>query len=264
MCVYSSLVASIWVWVSILVIGLCWSACAGGSSGGADRGGEVEDRFFTQEEKSAFAQERERMVVRQIARRGVKNPAVLAAFQKTPRHLFVPDGHRRQAYSDWPLPIGYGQTISQPYIVALMTQHADVQPDEKVLEIGTGSGYQAAILANLAKEVYTIEIVEPLCHRAEKDLRRVGYRNVHVRCGDGYVGWPEHAPFDAVILTAAPPKIPQPLIDQLKPGGRLIAPVGASDQKLVEIRKDESGKISERVIEYVRFVPMTGKAQEQR
>jgi protein-L-isoaspartate(D-aspartate) O-methyltransferase len=220
------------------------------------------DRPYTEEEKTAFAQERERMVVRQIARRGVKNPTVLTAFRKTPRHLFVPDEHRKQAYNDWPLPIGYGQTISQPYIVALMTQHADIQPEEKVLEIGTGSGYQTAILANLAKEVYTIEIVDHLCERARSDLRRAGYQNVHVRCGDGYVGWPGQAPFDAVIVTAAPPKIPQPLIDQLKPGGRLIAPVGASDQQLVELRKDERGQITERVIEYVRFVPMTGKAQE--
>lgn len=207
---------------------------------------------------------REAMVSEQIAARGVKDPAVLRALRTVPRHEFVPAEFRRRAYGDHPLPIGEDQTISQPYIVALMTELAGVKRGSRVLEIGTGSGYQAAVLAELGAEVWTIEIIEPLGRRAAEDLRRTGYDKVHCRIGDGYAGWPEAAPFDAIIITAAPPKVPQPLLDQLKPGGRLVVPEGEHDQELVVYRKDEAGRVRREFTEHVRFVPMTGKAQEKR
>jgi protein-L-isoaspartate(D-aspartate) O-methyltransferase len=168
------------------------------------------------------------MVIEQIAGfgRGITNARVIAAMSKVPRHLLVPEGVRGQAYEDRPLPIGFGQTISQPYIVAFMTERLEVKPTDRVLEIGTGSGYQAAVLAELAAEVYTIEIVQPLAERAAADLKSLGYTNVFVRAGDGYKGWPEAAPFDAIIVTCAPEKVPQPLIGQLKEGGRMIIPLG--------------------------------------
>ena len=168
------------------------------------------------------------MVREQIAGRDVRDPRVLAALAHVPRHELVPDEMREYAYEDRPLPIGHGQTISQPYVVAYMTEQLRLRGDERVLEIGTGSGYQAAVLAELAREVYSIEIVEELGERARADLARLGYSNVHVRVGDGYRGWPEQAPFDAIIVTAAPGHVPQPLIDQLAVGGRLVLPVGRS------------------------------------
>jgi len=204
---------------------------------------------------------RNRMVEEQIVARGVKDERVLAAMRKVPRHLFVPENLIPEAYDDTPLPIGHGQTISQPYIVALMTELLQLSGDEKVLEVGTGSGYQAAILGELAKEVYTIEIVEPLAKQAAERLRELGYTNVHVRHGDGYDGWPEQAPFDGIIVTAAPERIPKPLLDQLKPGGRLVIPVGAWSQDLLVVSKSPDGKITRRVVIPVRFVPMTGKAE---
>jgi len=167
------------------------------------------------------------MINEQIRSRGVVDPRVLAAMGKVPRDRFVPDDVAERAYDDRPLPIGHGQTISQPYIVGYMSEALGVLPDHRVLEIGTGSGYQAAILGELAKEVYTIEIVTELASRAESTLRELGYSNVHVRAGDGYAGWPEQAPFDRIMVTAAPEQIPQPLLDQLAVGGRLVAPVGA-------------------------------------
>ncbi|HEY8430568.1 MAG TPA: protein-L-isoaspartate(D-aspartate) O-methyltransferase, partial [Sandaracinaceae bacterium] len=185
------------------------------------------------------ADERARMVAEQM--RDVRDPRVLAAMRAVPRHRFVPPEEARFAYDDRPLSIGHGQTISQPYIVALMTELADVTRGERVLEIGTGSGYQAAILAELGAEVYTIEIVRPLGERAAALLRELGYANVRARIGDGYRGWPEHAPFDAILLTAAPPEIPRPLLDQLAVGGRLVAPVGTGDQELVVVRRTEQG-----------------------
>lgn len=202
--------------------------------------------------------ERERMVRQQIEERGVRNPAVLKAMRATPRHLFVPESVRSQAYADGPLPIGYGQTISQPYIVASMTELLDPAPTHRVLEIGTGSGYQAAILSALVKEVYSIEIVPELGASASALLRKLGYHNVYVKIGDGYQGWPEKAPFDRIILTAAPPEIPQTLIDQLAPGGKMVAPVGQGvwDQELYVIEKDKHGKVSRRAVYGVRFVPM--------
>lgn len=201
------------------------------------------------------------MVEEQIAGRGVENTAVLDALRQVPRHLFIPENVRDQAYEDHPLPIGEGQTISQPYIVALMTQLADLGPDDKVLEIGTGSGYQAAVLSRLAREVYSIEILEPLGRRAAGILQRLGYDNVHVRVGDGYGGWPEEAPFDAILVTAAAPdQPPPPLEEQLKVGGRMVIPVGKYFQDLVVLTRTQKGKVSRSVIP-VRFVPMTGEIE---
>ncbi|NOX36904.1 MAG: protein-L-isoaspartate(D-aspartate) O-methyltransferase [Calditrichaeota bacterium] len=209
----------------------------------------------------AFQEARKRMVETQIRARGVKDARVLKAMEKVPRHRFVPEHLWDEAYFDEPLPIGYGQTISQPYVVAYMTEQLGLTGDEKVLEIGTGSGYQAAILAELAKEVYTIEIIPELGKRAAEVLKELGYENVHVRIGDGYRGWPEAAPFDAIILTAAPDHVPQPLLDQLKVGGRMILPLGDFYQDLVLITKTEKGIKKERKIP-VRFVPMTGEAEK--
>ena len=183
---------------------------------------------------------------------------VLDVMAQVPRHELVPREARAAAYLDTPLPIGDGQTISQPYIVALMTELADVQPNEKVLEVGTGSGYQAAVLSGLAANVYTIEIVVRLGRTAAAALARLGYRNVEVKIGDGYGGWPEHAPFDAIVITAAPKEIPAALVDQLAPGGKLVAPVGGSsfEQQLTVLEKDRDGKISKREVLPVRFVPL--------
>jgi len=190
---------------------------------------------------------------------------VMAAVAKVPRHEFVPDGERRNAYANRPLPIGLGQTISQPYIVALMTDLMEVRSGGRVLEIGTGSGYQAAVLAELAGTVYTIEIVEPLAREAQERLKRLGYRNVMTKVGDGYRGWPEQAPFDAIMVTAAPREVPQPLIDQLKPGGRLVVPVGGQTdgQALLLIEKQPDGTITRRNVLAVRFVPLTDKSGKQ-
>ena len=208
------------------------------------------------------APDRERMVREQIAGRGISDPRVLAALSRVPRHELVPAELRAYAYQDRPLPIGHGQTISQPYVVAYMTEQLELSGDERVLEVGTGSGYQAAVLAELAREVYSIEIVAALGERARADLARLGYRNVQVRVGDGYRGWPEQAPFDAIIVTAAPGHVPQPLIDQLAVGGRLILPVGEFDQELLRIERDADGIRHERLID-VRFVPMRGEAERQ-
>ncbi len=204
---------------------------------------------------------RHRMVAGQIRARGVTDPRVLDAMARVPRHLFVPDAVRAQAYDDYPLPIGEQQTISQPYIVALMTSLLELDGDERVLEIGTGSGYQAAVLAELAREVYTIEILEPLSAQAQKALAGLGYQNIRFRVGDGWSGWPEAAPFDDIIVTAAPEKIPQPLLDQLKVGGRLVIPVGSFFQDLLVLTKTATGLEKRNVIP-VRFVPMTGEAQK--
>jgi protein-L-isoaspartate(D-aspartate) O-methyltransferase len=220
-------------------------------------------QLATQESEATFRDLREIMVREQLVRRGIKDKAVLTAFRKVPRHRFVPAELRSEAYSDGPLPIGNRQTISQPEIVAMMTEL--IKPDKtmRVLEIGTGSGYQAAILAECVKQVDSIEVVEVLGKRAEAVLRELGYRNVKTRIGDGYEGWPDRAPYDAIILTAAPPHdIPQPLLDQLRPGGTLVAPIGRSEQRLVRVTKTEGGYKRE-VIADVRFVPMTGKAQEK-
>jgi protein-L-isoaspartate(D-aspartate) O-methyltransferase len=215
-----------------------------------------------QSPEDVYAENRERMVKTQIESRGVKDRLVLEAMREVPRHLFVPDGLRNQAYTDGPLPIGEGQTISQPYIVALMTELLGLKGGERVLEIGTGSGYQAAILAEIAGEVYSIEIICSLAKSAETRLNAMGYENITVRCADGYQGWKEHAPFDGVIVTAAPDHIPQPLVDQLKVGGRLVIPVGDVFQELMVITKTETGTKKMNVIP-VRFVPMTGEAERR-
>jgi protein-L-isoaspartate(D-aspartate) O-methyltransferase len=200
---------------------------------------------------------RTRMVDEQLAERGIRNERVLDAMRAVPRHEFVPAERRKDAYEDRPLPIGYDQTISQPYIVALMTQELQPAATDKVLEIGTGSGYQAAVLAKLVRDVYSIEIVEPLGTRATADLRRLGFKNVHTKIGDGYAGWPEEAPFVAVIVTCAPDKVPPALVEQLKDGGRMVIPVGdARSQKLFVMVK-RGGKMETRDEVDVRFVPMT-------
>jgi protein-L-isoaspartate(D-aspartate) O-methyltransferase len=203
---------------------------------------------------------REGMVERQIESRGVRQPEVLRAMAMVPRHLFVPEARRSEAYEDRPLSIGEGQTISQPYIVARMTELLALDDDDRVLEIGTGSGYHAAVLSRVAGEVWTIEIIPSLAARARRTVEELGYDNIHFRVGDGYRGWPEEAPFDAVILTAAPPAIPPPLLDQLAEGGRLVAPVGSGVQTLQLFVKAADGVVKRDVLP-VMFVPMTGEAQ---
>lgn len=228
--------------------GACWSQVAG------PRGGRGPD------DEARYEAARRKMVTVQIAARGVTDSAVLAALNTVPRHRFVPADLRASAHDDGPLPIGGGQTISQPYIVGLMTELVRPRPEMRVLEIGTGSGYQAAVLSRCVAEVDTIEVLPTLGHRAEKLLAELGYRNVRVRTGDGYDGWPERAPFDAIVLTAAPPEVPRPLLQQLRVGGRLVAPVGqGGSQQLVVITRTETG-FSRQVVAPVAFVPMVGKA----
>ena len=205
------------------------------------------------------ATERSRMVDTQILARGIADERVLTAMRKVPRHLFMPRDVQPYAYDDRPLPIGFDQTISQPYIVAYMTEAIEPTATKKVLEIGTGSGYQAAVLAECVAEVYTIEIVRELAERAAGTLERLGYRNVHVRAGDGYAGWPEAAPFDAILVTAAPDHVPQPLVDQLAVGGTLVVPVGRGVQEMTVVRRTAAGLTETKTLP-VRFVPMTGKA----
>jgi len=209
-----------------------------------------------------YTQQRLRMVEAQIERRDITDSLVLEAMRTVPRHLFVPESYRQESYRDGPLPIGHDQTISQPYIVALMTELLQIDATSKVLEIGTGSGYQAAVLAEISDSVYSIEIIPALAYRADSLLDSLGYADVHVRAGDGYRGWPEAAPFDAIIVTAAPPTIPQPLVDQLKLGGRMVIPVGEFYQELLLVQKTEKGVIKKSIIP-VRFVPMTGEAQKK-
>ncbi len=205
---------------------------------------------------------RNEMVEEQIRRRGISNPSVLQAMRNVPRHKFVPRETREYSYEDYPLPIGYNQTISQPYIVAAMTEALKLNPEKKVLEIGTGSGYQAAVLAEIVDNVYSIEIVPELAERAGKTLEELNYTNVNVRAGDGYLGWPEEAPFDAIIVTCAPDNIPEPLVKQLNEGGSIVIPVGGRfGQQLVRVTKKEGKLFSENLMGVI-FVPMTGKAQE--
>jgi len=213
------------------------------------------------EEKGVdFEAMRNDMVERQIKMRGINNKSVLDAMIKVERHLFVPEYYKDNAYSDYPLPIGEGQTISQPYIVALMTQCLEPQKDHKVLEVGTGSGYQAAVLAEIVKEVYTIEIVESLAKSAKERLKNLGYENVEVKCGDGFLGWKEFAPFDGIIVTAACDKVPSPLFEQLKEGGRMVIPLGESlNYQTLTIVTKEKGKMKKRPVTGVVFVPLTGE-----
>lgn len=205
---------------------------------------------------------RSKMVEVDIAGRGVVNPRVLEAMRLVPRHLFVPGDFQDEAYADRPLPIGLGQTISQPFIVAAMTELIDPRPDHVVFEVGTGSGYQAAVLAGLVRHVYTVEIVPELGEQASDRLASLGYTNVSVRVGDGYAGWPEHGPFDGIIVTCGAEDVPPPLIEQLKPGGKMVIPVGPTHevQELLILEKDRKGNVTRRSVMPVRFVPMTGEA----
>jgi protein-L-isoaspartate(D-aspartate) O-methyltransferase len=207
---------------------------------------------------AGFAVARERMVREQIAARGIRDERVLGAMRAVPRHLLVPRDVQARAYQDSPLPIGNGQTISQPYVVALMTELVRPQPNDKVLEVGTGSGYQAAVLAPLTSHVYTIELEPELAETARRRLTELEYKNITVRAGDGYAGWSEHAPFDVIVVTAAPDHVPQPLLDQLKPGGRMVVPVGPvfAVQTLQLIEKDAAGKLRTREVTPVMFVPL--------
>ncbi|HEX6323734.1 MAG TPA: protein-L-isoaspartate(D-aspartate) O-methyltransferase [Vicinamibacterales bacterium] len=231
----------------VLMAGLM--ACAGGDRADPEN-----------EQRPAWSEARRRMIDEQLRSRGIRDERVLAAMGEVPRHLFVPAGNQAAAYADTPLPIGHGQTISQPYIVGFMTEALQVEPSHKVLEIGTGSGYQAAILGKLAGEVYTIELVPELAERARGELAAQGFANVHVRAGDGYQGWPDHAPFDRIMVTAAPEDVPQALVDQLAPGGRMVVPVGPQfgDQELRILTKTPDGIVTERSLP-VRFVPMIRK-----
>ena len=213
---------------------------------------------------SDFAAQRQRMVTEQLKARGISDERVLNAMNKVPREEFVPPDSRAGSYEDGPLPIGYGQTISQPYIVAFMTEQLRLKPSDRVLEIGTGSGYQAAILAELAAHVYSIEIVEPLAKTAETTLQRLGYKNVHVKIGDGYKGWPEAAPFDAIIVTCAPDRVPQPLVDQLKDGGRMVIPVGDRIAQELYLLEKKNGQLKQSATLPVRFVPMAREASEHK
>jgi protein-L-isoaspartate(D-aspartate) O-methyltransferase len=198
-------------------------------------------------------------MVEELKAKGIRDEVVLKAMLKVPRHEFVLPKYKKYAYNDYPLPIGFGQTISQPYIVALMTELLALKPQDKVLEIGTGSGYHAAILAEIAKKVYTIEIIPELSQRAKSIISKLGYKNINFKIGDGYIGWEEYAPFDAIIVTCAPEKIPEPLIKQLKEGGRMVIPVGGEwIQDLILLTK-QKGKLTQRVVTKVRFVPMLGE-----
>ena len=212
---------------------------------------------------SDFAVQRQRMVERQLVRRGINDQRVLAAMAKVPREEFVASDSRAASYEDGPLPIGYAQTISQPYMVAFMTEQLRLKPGDRVLEVGTGSGYQAAILAELVSEIYSIEIVEPLAKNAEATLQRLGYKNVHLKIGDGYKGWPETAPFDAIIVTCAPDKVPQPLVDQLKDDGRMVIPVGDRFAQQLYLLEKKNGQLKQSATLPVRFVPMAGEAPKQ-
>ena len=206
-----------------------------------------------------FAEKREQMVERQIRARGVRDPRVLDAMRRVPRHWFVPPGEEDLAYEDRPVPIGYGQTMSQPYIVARMTELLNLRGDEKVLEIGTGSGYQAAILGLLAREVHTVERIPELAEQARKRLARLGLENVHVHIGDGTLGWPEHAPYDAILVTAAAPEVPQPLLEQLADGGRLVIPIGDRLYQYLERWTRRGQKFHRERFEPVAFVPLIGE-----
>ena len=229
----------------LAVLAVVAVACLGGDgASGADR----------------YTEARRRMV-EEIRQRDIDRTDVLSALSRVERHRFVPEAVRPSAYDDTALPIGYDQTISQPYVVALMTSLLNVGRGDKVLEIGTGSGYQAAVLAEIVDQVYTIEILAPLGHQAERILRTLGYANIHVRIGDGYRGWPEKAPFDAILVTAAPPQVPRPLLEQVKVGGRIVLPVGQGWQDLRVMTRLRDGSFETRSVAPVRFVPMTGQAQ---
>ena len=238
-----------WLLLIIISLGSIVTRCGNGN------------QAMNQDNERTRQSERDWMVNTQIVGGGITDPHVIAAMRRVPRHRFIPDHEAGDAYGDYPLPIGHGQTISQPYIVAYMTEALKLSPGEKVLEVGTGSGYQAAVLAELGVQVFSIEIVKPLAQYAKENLQKTGYDQVSVRAGDGYQGWPEESPFDAIILTAAPDHIPSPLLEQLAVGGRLIVPVGDYVQNLVLIRRTEDGYQRTELLP-VRFVPMTGQSEK--
>lgn len=239
---------------------LCLPACAVEISYGNLSSVPIQNVNYRKDE---FQIQRLQMVEKQIRARGIKNKAVLKAMSKVPRHLFVDPSFADLAYQDHPLPLAHNQTISQPYIVAYMTEAAEISPKDKVLEIGTGSGYQAAVLGELAKEVYTIEIIPQLAESARKTLSQLGYRNVHVKTGNGYEGWAEYAPYNKIIVTAAPQDIPEALVQQLAINGKMVIPVGSLEQEMMVIIKTPNGLRKEKTIP-VRFVPMTGHSPNVR
>ena len=240
-------------WVGFAISSFLAAACVRGQEKNSSP-----PQWFTQKSADgAYASSAKTMIERQLRPRGIDDPRVLRAMAKVQRENFVAKELRESAYEDRPLPIGHGQTISQPFIVAFMTQELKPRPADRILEIGTGSGYQAAVLGELVAEVYTIEIVRPLAESAEVRLRELGYKNVHVKAGDGYKGWPEHAPFDAIIVTAAPDHVPQPLIDQLKEGGRMIIPVGKTFAQELYLLEKHGGAVKQTAVIPVKFVPLT-------
>jgi protein-L-isoaspartate(D-aspartate) O-methyltransferase len=242
---------------AIAGLAILLSVCSAGHLTSQETG-EVRDKWYERGQYSrAPASPAEAMIERQLRGRGIRDPRVLQAMRSVPREKFVPKELRNSAYDDRPLPIGYGQTISQPFIVAFMTEQLQPAKTQRVLEIGTGSGYQAAVLSNLVAEVYTIEIVRPLAERAAAVLSELGYKNVHVKAGDGYKGWPEHAPFDAIIVTAAPDHVPAPLVEQLKEGGRMVIPVGERGAQKLYLLEKRDGQVRQTAVIPVRFVPLT-------
>ena len=248
-----------WGLVAIVVVAACQAGM--GRAHGQDATPGRQGRSEATSDPTAAA--RNRMVQRHLVERGIKNPRVLEAFRTVPRHRFLPPNTRRQAYDDESIPIGEGQTITPPYDVALMTEALGLKPTDKVYEVGTGSGYQSAILSRLVKEVYSVEIHAPLGERAARVHKELGYDNIHTRIGDGYEGWPEAAPFDAIIVTCAPHRIPRPLIDQLKEGGRMAIPLGDRFTQSVHLVVKKDGKLIDRELKPTLFVPMTGKAQKE-
>ncbi len=252
------LAASLFLAVSVLVVVTDRVRAQDSTS---RRAGPANDGSGKAEDPTAPA--RNRMVQRHLVERGIKNPRVLEAFRTVPRHRFLPPGSRRQAYDDESIPIGEGQTITPPYDVAFMTEVLDPKPTDRVYEVGTGSGYQSAILSRLVKEVYSVEIHEPLSRRATRVHKELGYTNIHTRVGDGYEGWPEAAPFDSIIVTCAPEKVPQPLVDQLKEGGRLVIPLGTRFDQVVYVGVKREGKVKLKPLKPTLFVPMTGRAQRE-
>ena len=249
---YSRVKRSAFAWLAALI--------SVGSAGHltSQETGKVREQWYERGLHSrAPASPAEGMIERQLRGRGIRDARVLRVMRSVPREKFVPKELQTSAYDDRPLPIGYGQTISQPYIVAFMTEQLQPAKTQRVLEIGTGSGYQAAVLSDLVAEVYTIEIVRPLAERAEGVLRELGYKNVHVKAGDGYKGWPEHAPFDAIIVTAAPNHVPAPLVEQLKEGGRMVIPVGEKGAQKLYLLEKRGGQVRQTAVIPVRFVPLT-------
>jgi len=245
------------VWTGLATVG----QCAPPADTKAKAQAKVKARDKAKDDPTAHA--RNRMVQRHLAERDIKDPRVLEAFRTVPRHKFLPPESQRQAYDDESIPIGEGQTITPPYDVAFMTQALQPKPTDKVYEVGTGSGYQAAILSRLVKDVYSVEIHEPLSRRATQVLKELGYTNVHTRAGDGYAGWPEEAPFDAIIVTCAPEEIPAPLVEQLKEGGRLVIPLGTRFNQVVHLIEKKNGRLIDRQLRPTLFVPMTGRAQRE-